>query len=433
MSVVRVRAVVVDFNGGDITIDCLRHLLDATTPDIDLDIVLVDNASSRPVVDRVRREMPTVRVIRNPVNEGFAGGCNRGMEGLDADYVALVNNDVTVPPAWLTPLVATLAKDDRIGAASPKMLLQHRYRDVRLQSPTRRGGHGDPRQLGVRITGARLSGDDVWREVHFPAGTHGPELDAAGAEVRWTGADARLLVPARAGTVSGLELRLDAPVSRAVTAASADEGTTLQVGPDPAWFAVPCAGEPFDVVNNAGTELVAGGYGADRGWLERDRGQYDESDDVFAWCGGAVLLRADYLQDVGLFDEQLFLYAEDLELAWRGRPRGWRYRYVPASVVRHRHSATAMDAPDTAMLKERNRLLVLLRHGTPGEIAGAIARYPFTTASYARRDIVVPLRAHERVRPAQVRTRVRAFAGFLRLAPAMLSARRRDRMRTRPR
>jgi hypothetical protein len=278
----------------------------------------------------------------------------------------------------------------------------------------------------VRISGARRAGADAWRALHFPDGTYGPEA-APDGEFRWTAASARLLVPATAGEATGLELRLDAPTAVTVSATSADERTTLPVGPEPAWFPVPCAGEPFDVVNNTGIVLVAGGYGADRGWLERDRGQYDQPDDVFAWSGGAVVLRAEYVRDVGLFDEHLFLYSEDLELAWRGREHGWRYRYVPASVVRHAHAATTANEPRTEMLKERNRLLVLLRHGEPAEIARALLRYPLTTASYARRDIVTPVRAHEPARPAQVRNRVRAFAGFLRLAPAMLGARRRDR------
>ena len=50
---------------------------------------------------------------------------------------------------------------------------------------------------------------------------------------------------------------------------------------------------------------------------------------MFAWCGGGVLLRPRYLADVGLFDERFFLYYEDTDLSWRGRSRGWRYRYVP--------------------------------------------------------------------------------------------------------
>lgn len=429
MSRPRVRAVVVDYNGGDLTIACLEHLVATDQPEAELEIVLVDNASTESVVDRVRRELPAVRVIESAVNLGFGGGCNLGMADLDADYVALVNNDVTVPPGWLGPLLDAMVSDGKVGAASPKILLRRRYSEVRLQSPTVRPGHGDGRELGVRITGARSAGRDVRGELRIPEGTYGPELDAAGHEFQWTGADARLLIPVIDEGSHCVELRLDAPREVSVSATSGGERLTLAVGPQPAWYALPGAGEPFDVVNNVGTHLVADGYGADRGWLERDRGQYDHREDVFAWCGAAVLLRYDYLRDVGTFDERLFLYSEDLELAWRGLQRGWRHRFVPASVVRHVHSATTEQVPRAAMLKERNRLLVLVRHASPGFVLRAVLRYGLTTASYTRRDVVVPLRAGQAARPAQVRLRIRAFGGFLRLAPAMVVSRRRDRAR----
>ncbi len=213
-----------------------------------------------------------------------------------------------------------------------------------------------------------------------------------------------------------------------MTVTSGDERVTFSVGPDPTWYGVPSDGDSFDVVNNVGTHLVADGYAADRGWLERDRGQYERGEDVFAWCGAAVLLRATYLLDIGPFDERLFLYSEDLELAWRGLQRGWRHRYVPRSVVRHVHSATSTRSARAATLKERNRLLVLLRHGSAAPDRRArVLRYVVVTGSYARRDVVAPLRAGAPVRPTQVNARLRAFGGFLRWAPAMVIARRNDR------
>ena len=428
MSIPRVRVVVVDYNGGDLTLECLEHLVATQHPADALDIVLVDNGSEPPVTTRVRRDLPTVRVISSPVNLGFAGGCNLGLGNLDeVDFVALVNNDATVPPTWLKPLIETLATEATVGAACPKILLARAYRELTIHSATARPGHGDARDLGVRITGARIDGTDTWREVRFPAGTWGPELDADDSELRWTAAEAVVLLPELSdGRPGTCELRLDAPHAVPVTFASGDERATVTVGPDPAWHRVPCAGDAFDVVNNVGTHLVRDGYAADRGWLERDTGQYERNEDVFAWCGAAVLLRADYLRDVGTFDERLFLYSEDVELSWRGLRRGWRHRYVPASVVRHVHSATSARAARAASLKERNRLLVLLRHGSPGLIARALLRYFLVTLSYTRRDVVAPLRAGAPVRPAQVQSRIRAFLGFLRLAPGMVASRRAD-------
>ena len=54
-------------------------------------------------------------------------------------------------------------------------------------------------------------------------------------------------------------------------------------------------GRAYDVINNAGSDLYQRGFGGDRGFLQRDDGQYELPADVFAWCGGAVLLRAEYL------------------------------------------------------------------------------------------------------------------------------------------
>jgi GT2 family glycosyltransferase len=433
MTAPRVRVVVVDYNGGDLTIRCLEHLVATDHPADALDLVLVDNGSRHPVIEQVRRDFPTVRIIASPVNLGFAGGCNLGIGDLAGiDAVALVNNDATVPARWLTPLLAALAADETIGAACPKILLAKRYREVTVTSETYRPGRGDRRDLGVRITGLRVNGRDAWRDVRFPAGTWGPETDRNGVEFQWTASAARLLLPA-VDAQDCAEVRLDAPRVVSVTATAGDDRSTFEVGPAAAWYTVPSNEAPFDVVNNAGTNLVADGYAADRGWLERDAGQYERDEDVFAWCGAAVLLRADYLRDIGGFDERLFLYSEDVELSWRGLGRGWRHRFVPEAVVRHVHSATSVATPKVAALKERNRLLVLLRHGSPGLIVRAIVRYLLVTASYARRDMVAPLAAGGEVRTAPTRTRLRALGGFLRLAPAMVISRRSDTLgRSRP-
>ena len=86
---------------------------------------------------------------------------------------------------------------------------------------------------------------------------------------------------------------------------------------------------PTDLVNSAGSLVLDTGYG-DRGYLEPDDGRLDEPGEVFGWSGCAVLLRREYLEDIGTLDERLFLYYEDFDLAWRGRARGWRCLYAPS-------------------------------------------------------------------------------------------------------
>jgi GT2 family glycosyltransferase len=208
---------------------------------------------------------------------------------------------------------------------------------------------------------------------------------------------------------------------------SGGEAVAVALGREPAWHELTLGGAPVEVVNNVGTEPAQHGYWRDRGWLEVDTGQYDVPTDVPAWCGGAVLLASRYLDDVGLFDERLFLYYEDVELSLRGAGR-WRYRYVPASVVRHLHSASAVEGSDFSRYhNERNRLLVLARHGTGWALVAAAARYLLATLSYARRDVLAPLARRRRTTPGVVVIRARAFSGFLRLLPGTLCDRWADR------
>jgi len=181
-------------------------------------------------------------------------------------------------------------------------------------------------------------------------------------------------------------------------------------------FAEPDA-EGRAVINNVGNELGPTWELHDRGYGQLDRGQYDREEDVWAWCGAAVLLRRRYLDEVGLFDERLFLYAEDTDLAWRGARQGWRYRYVPTSVVRHLHRASSggQRTPLLDHLNRRNRLVVVTRHGGLRIAAGAWARAVGGIVAAVLIDVLAPLARGHRPRWAPVRRRARAAVDAARL------------------
>ena len=180
-------------------------------------------------------------------------------------------------------------------------------------------------------------------------------------------------------------------------------------------------------VNNAGCELLRNGYARDRAMGQRDLTALVPGE-VFAWSGGAVLLRPAYLEDVGLFDERLFLYYEDIDLAWRGRLRGWRYLFVPTSIVRHRHAATVGVGSTTHQLySERNRLVVLVKNAPRRMAAEAVLRFPLSTLSYLVRDVVRPLTRGRRPTLGTVRLRLQSYIGFLRLLPHAVWQRRKCR------
>lgn len=419
------RVVVVNYNGGEMTVSCLRSLQGSDWPADALEIVMVDNGSTDGVAARVHDELPGVQVIDAGANLGFGGGCNLALANLDGvDHVALINNDARVEPGWLAPLVEALEADPSVGAATPKILFADRFVDVHIASGAAERGVGDRRALGVRLSGARVGGDDVWERVQLVSGFWGLEHGFNGeAAFQWTNGDAHVRVPA--GHSAG-HLRLAADTARAVVVTSGAQRTELQVSATPAWYPVALDGEPFDVLNNVGSVVMADGHGADRGYLERDAGQFDEVEEVFAWCGAAVLLSREYLETVGLFEDRFFIYYEDFDLSWRGRAEGWRYFYVPASVVRHVHSASTVEGSRLFQhYDQRNRLLTLTRNAPPALAVREAIRHALITGSYARRDILVPLVQRRPASTETVRRRMHAYGAFVRMLPEALAGRRR--------
>jgi GT2 family glycosyltransferase len=419
----RIRVAILNFNGGELVVRAVESVLRTDWPSEALELAIVDNASTDGSPDVLRERFPGARVIDAGENLGFAGGNNLALRDLDGvDYVALLNNDATVEPGWLAPLVEALETDPGLGAACPRILFEPRFLEVSLESPEFVPGRGDPRRLGVRVSGVRVDAEDRWRETLFGEGFHGEEHGLGEETVfRWSGPAGTLCVPAG----DHVELRLAAERDKAATARSGNLVQELAVGPEPRWLDVAAAGDPVDVIQNAGSVLVAGGYAGDRGFMEVDRGQYDEPAEVFAWCGCCVLLRPRYLADAGLLDERLFLYYEDIDLSWRGRARGWRYRYVPDSRIRHRHSATSVEGSELFQYYvERNRLLVHLKNAPAGYALRALADWAAPTVRFAVRDAISPLLHGRRPHGRLVRRRLRALGGVLRLAPTVLAERR---------
>jgi GT2 family glycosyltransferase len=96
-----------------------------------------------------------------------------------------------------------------------------------------------------------------------------------------------------------------------------------------------------DTVNSAGMALDTLLVPRDRLLGEPVEGEAQQPTEVFGACAGAALYRRAMLDDIGGFDSRIFVYLEDVDVAWRARMRGWRTLYVPQAVVWHHHSATA--------------------------------------------------------------------------------------------
>src|SRR3954462_13215408 len=111
-SELRVTVVVVSWEGAHLLPACLDSLQAQTLPHR---VVVVDNASTDGTAELLSRR-PEVQVVRTARNEGFAGGVQRGIDVVETEFVALLNNDAVAAPDWLAELVR--AADAHPGAAA---------------------------------------------------------------------------------------------------------------------------------------------------------------------------------------------------------------------------------------------------------------------------------------------------------------------------
>jgi GT2 family glycosyltransferase len=112
-------------------------------------------------------------------------------------------------------------------------------------------------------------------------------------------------------------------------------------------------------VDKVGHLIYLDGQNRGRGTGEIDRGQYDRLEECLWPDGCAAMYRKAMLDQIGGFDEDLFMFADDAELGLRARIAGWRCFYTPGAVVRH-HRGGSLDTGSTQriFLIERNRVLL---------------------------------------------------------------------------
>jgi GT2 family glycosyltransferase len=362
--------VVVTWNGAHLLPGCLRALRTQTAP---ARIVVVDNGSTDDSVQVLGR-YPEADVVRSEVNLGFAGGATLGLDSVRTPYAVVLNNDAVPEPTWLAALLAGFDRDD-VAAVTSKVLLMPRY--VQVATPVARA---------TDIASVLRDQTDVSTDVVVHEHRLGPTLTVPVPD----GTAAHLVVEGRDG---------------ARLAEQAVVPTTPRC----------------DLINSTGGVLLPTGHGADRGYLEVDRGQYDDQLDVFAVCGAAAAFRTSAGRALGWFDPWLFAYYEDLDLSWRLRRRGWRIRYAPGAVVRHHHAATSGVGTDFFRFhNQRNRLATALRNASAAELARM-------AVASARRDRPVgtsrPLLSSAAGR--DLGGRAAALSSLLPRVPSLLADRRR--------
>jgi len=277
--------VIVSYRCADHMARCLEGLRQGAD-DVDLEVIVVDNASGDSTVAAARAHAHS-QVIERPANEGFARAANIGMQQARGRAVLVLNPDTEVPRGALRACLDTLWADPRIGVLTPRVVDEAGELDARCHR----------------------SFPTAWSAFCF---------------------------------ATGLDRRLPWKSARAY---------------------------------------------AMRDLLD------DREADVDAVSGAVMLMRAEALHEVGGFDQQFFMYAEDIDLCMRFRAAGWRVVYWPGAEVVHAGGGSSEGGrrtpqADASAYRTMGPLIRKHRPGIRGAVLAAtavIAGEAMLTASRLRR------------------------------------------------
>jgi GT2 family glycosyltransferase len=216
--------IVLNFNGEHLLPACLDSLAKQTG--IEIDTVVVDNASTDGSAALVAQKYPRVRFLALSKNCGFSAANNvalRDALSRGSEYAILLNNDTFAAPDFISQLLEVIERDPKIAVVCPKIYFAHQP-------------------------------ETLWY--------------AGGDFSLWTGATRH------------------------------------------------------------------------RGWKEIDHNQFDHNLKITQATGCAMLVRRSAIQEVGLLDEQFWIYAEDLDWSVRFSKRGYRLAFVPKAHLWHLDGAT---------------------------------------------------------------------------------------------
>jgi hypothetical protein len=413
-----VRIVLINFDGGSVTLRCLEALHKTKWDVQRLEIVLVDNASVDGLDWKIPGLYPDVRIINSLTNEGFARGNNLALSDLDeVDVVALINNDTIPDPEWLSELVDTLYSEPKIGGVGAKLLFNKLVVGVEL----------DPDGQLVCLTNVRINGKDSLHLLHFDERFDRSGIGAGSpTQQHWFSQPCSFWIEENESLGEQPEIEIELFSGQQVTIKIKTDLEVIEanVGISPSRVCVSSTNKAR-VINNAGEGIFPGLHGGDIGFKELDLGHRDQTCEVFGFCGGAVAFRSEFLKDVGIFDPTFFLYYEDIDLAWRGRLRGWKFYYTSKSVVFHEHSYSSKEgSPFVRFWSDRNRRLTLIKNGTAKMAVKAIVG----SILWAIRDsLIVPFRQLLHGKKPNIQAslyRARQLGSFLKAIPDALRSRK---------
>lgn len=112
--------VILNWNGKQLLEQFLPSVVNFSSQEAE--VYVADNASTDDSIEFIQQHFPTLKIVQNLENGGYAKGYNDALQHIEADIYCLVNSDIEVTQNWLTPIIDTFKKEPNTAIIQPKIL-----------------------------------------------------------------------------------------------------------------------------------------------------------------------------------------------------------------------------------------------------------------------------------------------------------------------
>ncbi len=117
----KVAVVILNYNGKNWLEQFLPNVIANSTYE-NAEIIVADNASTDDSISFLNKNFPSIKIVQNSTNTGYAGGYNEALSKIESDYYILLNSDVEVTPNWIEHTMQFMLQDKLMVACQPKIL-----------------------------------------------------------------------------------------------------------------------------------------------------------------------------------------------------------------------------------------------------------------------------------------------------------------------
>jgi GT2 family glycosyltransferase len=116
---IKIAIVILNWNGKKLLEQFLPSVIEHSK---EAAVYVADNGSTDDSISFIKEKHPSIKIIQNKENEGYAKGYNDALKHIEADVFCLLNNDVEVTNRWLVPIIETFINEPNTAIIQPKLL-----------------------------------------------------------------------------------------------------------------------------------------------------------------------------------------------------------------------------------------------------------------------------------------------------------------------